>query len=128
VKARIAVLAGDGIGPEVTTEAVRCLRAVAAKFRHEFELIDAPVGAAAMDAGLDPLPASTLALARKTDATLFGAIGSPRYSNPEAKIRPEQAILGLRRELGLFANLRPVVPRRSRIICSKEWTCWWCAN
>ena len=113
MKARIAVLAGDGIGPEVTIEAVRCLRAVAAKFHHDFELIDAPVGAAAMDAGLDPLPASTLALARKTDATLFGAIGSPRYSDPEAKVRPEQAILGLRRELGLFANLRPVVPQAS---------------
>jgi 3-isopropylmalate dehydrogenase len=110
MRARIAVLPGDGIGPEVAVEAVRCLRAVAAKFRHEFELIEAPVGASAMDAGQDPLPEATLALARESDAVLFGAIGSPRHNNPAAKQRPEQAILGLRRELGLFANLRPVAP------------------
>jgi 3-isopropylmalate dehydrogenase len=113
VRARIAVLPGDGIGPEVTAEAVRCLRAIAARFDHDFELVEAPVGAAAMDAGLEPLPAQTLALARGADAILFGAIGSPRYSDPEAMVRPEQAILGLRRELGLFANLRPVVPHAS---------------
>jgi 3-isopropylmalate dehydrogenase len=113
VRARIAVLPGDGIGPEVTAEAVRCLRAIAARYHHDFEFIDAPVGAAAMDASLEPLPASTIALAREVDAILFGAIGSPRYSDPEAKVRPEQAILGLRRELGLYANLRPVVPHVS---------------
>jgi 3-isopropylmalate dehydrogenase len=113
VRARIAVLPGDGIGPEVTAEAARCLRAIAARFDHDFELVEAPVGAAAMDAGLEPLPAQTLALARGADAILFGAIGSPRYSDPEAKVRPEQAILGLRRELGLYANLRPVVPHAS---------------
>jgi len=110
VKACIAVLPGDGIGPEVTAEAVRCMRAVAAKFGHEFEYVEAPVGAAAMDAGSDPLPQATLALAREADAVLFGAIGSPRYADPAMKARPEQAILGLRRELGLFANLRPVLP------------------
>jgi len=113
VKARIAVLPGDGIGPEVTAEAVHCLRAIAAKFHHDFELIEAPVGALAMDAGLEPLPAPTLELARKVDAILFGAIGSPRYSDPALQVRPEQAILGLRRELGLFANLRPIVPHAS---------------
>jgi 3-isopropylmalate dehydrogenase len=113
MKASIAVLAGDGIGPEVTAEAVRCLLAIATKYHHDFGLIEAPVGAAAMDAGLDPLPASTLLVAREADAILFGAIGSPRYSSPEARVRPEQAILGLRRELGLFANLRPVVPHPS---------------
>ncbi len=113
MKARIAVLPGDGIGPEVTAEAVRCLHAVAARFGHEFELIEASVGAAAMDAGSDPLPETTLALAREADAVLFGAIGSPRYADPALKVRPEQAILDLRRELGLFANLRPVRPHPS---------------
>ncbi len=110
MKARIAVLPGDGVGPEVTAEAVRCLRAIAARYHHDFEFVEAPVGGAAMDAGLEPLPVATLALARAADAILFGAIGSPRYSDPGAKVRPEQAILGLRRELGLYANLRPVVP------------------
>jgi 3-isopropylmalate dehydrogenase len=113
LKARIAVLPGDGIGPEVIAEALRCLRAIAVRYRHDFELIEAPVGAAAMDAGLDPLPSPTLALAREADAVLFGAIGTPHHSDSDAKVRPEQAILGLRRELGLFANLRPIVPHKS---------------
>jgi len=113
VKARIAVLPGDGVGPEVTGEAVRALRAVAARFGHDFELPEAAVGGAAMDAGQEPLPASTLALARESDAILFGAIGSPRHSDPSSKVRPEQAILGLRQSLGLFANLRPVAPHPS---------------
>jgi 3-isopropylmalate dehydrogenase len=111
MRARIAVLAGDGVGPEVTGEAVRALAAIAARFRHDFEFVAAPVGAAAMDAGQEPLPPATLALARAADAVLFGAIGSPRHSDPAAKTRPEQAILGLRQALGLFANLRPVVPQ-----------------
>jgi 3-isopropylmalate dehydrogenase len=110
VRARIAVLPGDGIGPEVTAEAVHCLRAVAAKFHHELEIVEARVGGSAMDAGQDPLPLATLAVARDADAILFGAIGSPRYSDPAMKLRPEQAILGLRQALGLFANLRPVAP------------------
>ena len=111
MKARIAVLPGDGVGPEVTAEAVRALRAVAERFGHAFELVEAPVGATAMDRGLGPLPPATLALARESDAVLFGAIGSPRYSDPRAQERPEQAILALRAELGLFANLRPVTPQ-----------------
>jgi 3-isopropylmalate dehydrogenase len=110
MKARIAVLPGDGVGPEVTTEAVRTLAAIAARYRHDFEFVEAPVGAAAMDAGQEPLPPATLALARSADAVLFGAIGSPRHADPAAKTRPEQAILGLRQALGLYANLRPVVP------------------
>jgi 3-isopropylmalate dehydrogenase len=113
VRARIAVLPGDGIGPEVTSEALRVLRAVAARFGHDFGFEQAPVGAAAMDAGLEPLPAATLALARGSDAVLFGAIGAPKYSDPAARVRPEQAILGLREALGLYANLRPVVPQRA---------------
>ena len=109
MKARIAVLPGDGIGPEVTVEAVRCLEAVAQRYGHDFELVEAPVGAAAMDLTGEPLPPATLELARSADAVLFGAIGHPKYSDPALKVRPEQSILGLRRELGLFANLRPAV-------------------
>jgi len=110
VKAHIAILPGDGIGPEVTTEAVRCLRAIATRFGHAFDMTEAPVGAAAMEAGLSPLPKATLQLAMACDAVLFGAIGSPRFNDPSATKRPEQAILGLRRALGLYANLRPVKP------------------
>ncbi|MCC7200341.1 MAG: 3-isopropylmalate dehydrogenase [Gammaproteobacteria bacterium] len=110
MKARIAVLPGDGIGPEVTAEAVRVLEAVAASRGHELTLEHAPVGAAAMDLCGEPLPAATLATAKGADGVLFGAIGDPRYSDPSLKVRPEQSILGLRRELGLYANLRPVVP------------------
>jgi 3-isopropylmalate dehydrogenase len=109
MKARLAVLPGDGIGPEIVAEAVRVLRAVATKFGHDFVLEEAIVGAAAMDATGEPLPAATLALAKSADAVLFGAIGAPKYSDPSLKVRPEQSILGLRRELGLYANLRPVV-------------------
>ena len=109
MKAQIAVLPGDGIGPEVTREAVRCLESLARRFGHEFSLEEAPVGAAAMDLCGDPLPPATLALAKSADAVLFGAIGDPRYSDPSLKVRPELSILGLRRELGLFANLRPAV-------------------
>ncbi len=104
--ARIAVLAGDGIGPEVVAEAVRVLKALASDSLR-FDFSEAPVGAAAVAACGDPLPASTLALARGADAILFGAVGDPRFdAAPRAK-RPEQGLLRLRRELGLFANLRP---------------------
>ncbi len=103
---KIAVLAGDGVGPEVIAEAVKVLRALA----HgglTLEIEQAPVGGAAYDAAGDPLPSATLELARKADAILFGAVGGPRYDvAPRAK-RPEQAILRLRKELNLFANLRP---------------------
>ncbi len=109
MKAHIAVLAGDGIGPEVVAEAVRCLHAVALKFGHEFRFEEAPVGAIAMDATGEPLPPATLALAKAADAVLFGAIGAPRYSDPNLQVRPELAILALRRELGLYANLRPAI-------------------
>jgi 3-isopropylmalate dehydrogenase len=104
----IAVLPGDGIGPEVTAEAVRCLEAIGRRYRHSFRFEEAPVGAVAIDATGVPLPPATLALAKTADAVLFGAIGTPRYSDPALKIRPEQAILQLRQELGLYANLRPV--------------------
>jgi 3-isopropylmalate dehydrogenase len=108
VKARIAVIAGDGVGPEVTAEAVRVLRAVAASHDHEFELPEAPFGGAAIDLCGDPLPPATLALCRGADAVLLGAIGGPKWSSPQAPVRPEQGLLRLRRELGVYANLRPV--------------------
>ena len=100
---RIAVLPGDGIGQEIIAQALRVLEKLGLKI--EFQR--APVGGAAYDAAGDPLPAATLEVAKKADAVLFGAVGDPRYDTlPRAK-RPEQAILGLRKELGLFANFRP---------------------
>ncbi len=105
---RIAVLPGDGIGAEVTAEAEKVLRAVGLRFGHRFEMEQGLVGGAAMDATGEPLPGETLTLCRSSDAVLFGAVGAPRYDDPQAKVRPEQALLGLRQALGLFANLRPV--------------------
>jgi 3-isopropylmalate dehydrogenase len=104
---RIAVLAGDGIGPEVTAEAVKVLRAVGERFGHEFAPEHGLVGGAAMDATGQPLPEATVALCRSCAAILFGAVGDPKYDDPQAQARPEQALLGLRKELGLYANLRP---------------------
>jgi 3-isopropylmalate dehydrogenase len=108
MKARIAVLPGDGVGPEVIDEAARCLRKIAALFGHEFALEQALFGGAAIDAHGDPLPAATLALCRNADAVLLGAVGGPRWSAPSAAVRPEQGLLRLRQELAVFANLRPV--------------------
>jgi 3-isopropylmalate dehydrogenase len=107
VKAVIAVLGGDGIGPEVARQGAAVLRAVAQAYRHDFELVEALVGGAAIDATGEPLPAETLALCRRADAILFGAIGGPRWG-PSAPVRPEQGLLALRKALGLYANLRPV--------------------
>lgn len=105
---KIAVLAGDGIGPEVTKEAIKALNAVAKKYDHTFDYEEAPVGAVAIDEFNDPLPPQTLTLCKTTDALLFGAIGHPKYDNdPSAAVRPEQGLLKLRKELGLFANIRP---------------------
>ncbi|MDH3645766.1 MAG: 3-isopropylmalate dehydrogenase [Gammaproteobacteria bacterium] len=110
MRAVIAVLPGDGVGAEVTTEAVRVLEAIAAAYGHEFEFREALIGGAAIDAGADPLPEATLELCRQSDAVLLGAVGGPKWSDPEADVRPEQGLLAMRKELGLFANLRPVVP------------------
>lgn len=99
----IAVFPGDGIGPEVTAEARRVLAATGLDLIFE----EAPVGGAAYDAAGHPLPPATLDLARRADAILFGAVGDTRYDGLERSLRPEQAILGLRKELALFANLRP---------------------
>ncbi len=110
VAATIAVLAGDGIGGEVTAEAVRALGRIASKFGHSFRFEAALLGGAAIDATGEPMPAATLALCQSADAVLLGAVGGPKWSQPDAKVRPEQGLLGLRKALGLFANLRPVVP------------------
>jgi 3-isopropylmalate dehydrogenase len=110
MQATIAVLAGDGIGGEVTAEAVRALQKVASRFGHRFEFESALLGGAAIDATGSPLPPATLALATRADAILLGAVGGPQWSDPNAAIRPEQGLLQLRKALGLFANLRPVVP------------------
>jgi 3-isopropylmalate dehydrogenase len=108
VRARIAVLAGDGIGPEVVAQGLRCLRRIAELYGHEFHFSELAFGGAAIDAHGVPLPEATLAAARAADAVLLGAIGGPRWSAPEATVRPEQGLLDLRRALGVFANLRPV--------------------
>jgi 3-isopropylmalate dehydrogenase len=100
---KIAVLPGDGIGPEIVAQAKRVLN----KLELTLEMAEAPVGGAGYEAAGDPLPQGTLKLAREADAILFGAVGDPRFDRLERAKRPEQAILGLRKALGLFANLRP---------------------
>jgi 3-isopropylmalate dehydrogenase len=107
MKARIAVIAGDGIGPEVVAEGTRVLERVAAKFKHEFRMNPAPFGGAAIDLHGDPLPKVTLDECLAADAVLLGAIGGPKWG-PAAKVRPEQGLLRIRRELGVYANLRPI--------------------
>lgn len=105
----IAVLSGDGIGPEVTAQAQKVLDAIAHKFNHAFNYSHALVGAVAIDDCNNPLPDTTLELCKSSQAILFGAIGHPKYdNNPDAKVRPEQGLLKLRKELGLFTNIRPV--------------------
>ena len=107
MKARIAILAGDGIGPEVTAEAIRVIRAVGQKFGHEFILDELPFGGVAIDQFNDGLPEHTLKGCLDADGVLLGAIGGPKWG-PAAPIRPESALLRLRAELGVYANLRPV--------------------
>jgi 3-isopropylmalate dehydrogenase len=108
MKARIAVLGGDGIGPEVAASAVRVLQAVAERHGHEFQIVEALIGGAAIDASGSPLPSRTIDACRSSHAVLLGAVGGPRWSDPGARVRPEQGLLELRRVLGVFANLRPV--------------------
>jgi 3-isopropylmalate dehydrogenase len=108
MRARIAIIAGDGIGPEIIAAAVRVLEAIGRKYQHQFELEAAPFGGIAIDLHGDPLPSSTLDLCLAADAVLLGAIGGPKWSAPQAKVRPEAGLLRLRRELGVYANLRPV--------------------
>ncbi len=107
MKSTIAVLAGDGIGPEVTAQGVRVLQAVAAKFGHQIEFRDGLIGGCAIDKTGTALPAETTALCKSCDAVLLGAVGGPKWDDPNAAVRPEQGLLAIRRELGLYANLRP---------------------
>ncbi|MTI88187.1 MAG: 3-isopropylmalate dehydrogenase [Balneolaceae bacterium] len=106
---KIAVLPGDGIGPEVTKQTLKVLDTIGKRFGHNFEFKKGLVGAAAIAEEGNPLPEETLNLCKESDAVLFGAIGNPKYdNNPDATMRPEQGLLRLRKELGLFANIRPV--------------------
>src|SRR6478735_5463109 len=107
MKARIAVIAGDGIGPEVVAEGVRVLEQVGRRFGHEFQLDEAPFGGIAIDLAGDRLPQTTLDECLAADAVLLGAIGGPKWG-PSSPVRPEQGLLRIRRELGVYANLRPI--------------------
>ena len=129
----IALLAGDGIGPEIIAEATKVLDRVAAKFGHRFDYREALVGACAIDATGDPYPEATHKVCSEADAVLFGAIGDPKYDNdPTAKVRPEQGLLRMRKSLGLFANLRPVAlfdaladrsPLRAEVVRGTDFIC-----
>ena len=123
---KIAILPGDGIGTEIVEQAVRVLDVLDLKFETETAL----VGGAAYEAHGHPLPDSTLNLARSADAILFGAVGDWKYDKLERALRPEQAILGLRKSLGLFANLRPAILYPELAAAStlsprgwRDWTC-----
>ncbi len=109
MKINIAVLPGDGIGPEIVATALEATKAVCEKFGHELSYKHALVGACAIDATGNPYPEETHKICMESDAVLFGAIGDPKYdNNPAAKVRPEQGLLGMRKQLGLYANIRPV--------------------
>lgn len=130
---KVALLPGDGIGPEIVNEAVKALDAVAAKFNHKFEYTKALVGACAIDATGDPYPADTHKVCEDSDVVLFGAIGDPKYDNdPSAKVRPEQGLLRMRQMLGLFANIRPLAvfdslahrsPLKTEIVKGADFVC-----
>lgn len=109
MKLKIAVLAGDGIGPEISAQGVAVMSAVCDKFGHDVSYKQALCGAAAIDATGDPFPEETLRICQEADAVLFSAVGDPKYDNdPTAPVRPEQGLLAMRKQLGLFANIRPV--------------------
>jgi 3-isopropylmalate dehydrogenase len=109
MKKHIVVIAGDGIGQEVTAVGKQVLEAVAQKYGHEFTYDTALIGHAAIEATGNPLPEETITKSKASDAILFGAVGHPKYDNdPSAKVRPEQGLLGIRKALGLYANLRPI--------------------
>ncbi|MEJ1098352.1 MULTISPECIES: 3-isopropylmalate dehydrogenase [unclassified Pseudoxanthomonas] len=116
--AEIAVLPGDGIGPEVVAAALSVLRTVARRYGHTFQFGEYDIGGIAIDKTGEPLPAATLEACRKADAVLLGAVGGPKWSDPNAKVRPEQGLLALRKGLGLFANLRPVRPHAAALNAS----------
>lgn len=110
MKLKLAVLPGDGIGPEIIEQALNVVKTIATKFNHDLHYSYGTVGAAAIDKVGDPYPEETHQLCLGSDAVLFGAIGDPKYDNdPKAKVRPEQGLLRMRKRLGLFANIRPVI-------------------
>ncbi len=133
MKLKIAVLPGDGIGPEISRVGVEVLQAVADKFGHEVEFKDGLVGASAIRAVGDPFPAQTLDLCLNSDAVLFSAVGDPEFdNNPYAKVRPEQGLLAMRKQLGLYANIRPIMtfpqlidksPLRAEIVKDADFVC-----
>ncbi len=108
MKARLVLLEGDGIGPEIVAEARRVLEQIAQRFGHDLAFAAHLIGGAAIDATGDPLPPETVSACEKADAVLLGAVGGPKWDDPKAKVRPEGGLLGIRRALGLYANLRPV--------------------
>ena len=108
MEAVITLLPGDGIGPEVTTAARQVLEQIADRFGHRFDFQEELIGGAAIDAAGDPLPAATVESCRAADAVLLGAVGGPKWSDPNAAVRPEQGLLALRALLGVYANIRPV--------------------
>ncbi len=108
VKAKIVLLPGDGIGPEIVAQAARVLLAIGQKFGHDFQCEEHLIGGIAIDTHGDPLPAATIAACKASDAVLLGAVGGPKWDDPTAKTRPEAGLLGIRKAMGLFANLRPI--------------------
>ncbi|TAA37030.1 3-isopropylmalate dehydrogenase [Pseudoxanthomonas winnipegensis] len=116
--ADIVVLPGDGIGPEVAAAAVAVLKAVAQQHGHDFSFAEHDIGGIAIDRHGVPLPEATTAACQQADAVLLGAVGGPKWSDPNAKIRPEQGLLAIRKALGLFANLRPVRPHPAALDAS----------
>ena len=108
MKAKIVLLPGDGIGPEITQQAERVLETISGKFGHEFEFSSHLIGGIAIDSTGEPLPGVTVDACRDSDAILLGAVGGPKWDDPSAKTRPEVGLLQIRKELGLFANLRPI--------------------
>lgn len=116
MKLKIAVLAGDGIGPEISTQGVEVIKAIANKFGHQVSFQSAICGAEAIDAVGDPFPEQTFKVCEDSDAVFFSAVGDPKFDNdPTAKVRPEQGLLAMRKKLGLFANIRPVQTFKSLI-------------
>ena len=133
MKLNIAVLAGDGIGPEISRAGVKVMKAVCDRFGHDVTFVPALVGAAAIDATGNPFPEETYEICRDADAVLFSAVGDLRFdNNPDAKVRPEQGLLAMRKKLGLYANIRPVEtfeclvhksPLRPELVESADFVC-----
>lgn len=133
MKLKIAVLAGDGIGPEISRVGVNVMKAVAEKFGHDIEFKEGLAGAAAIRATGNPFPEETFRLCEESDAVLFSAVGDPEYdNNPAAKVRPEQGLLAMRKQLGLYANIRPIMtfselldksPLKAEIVEGADFVC-----